>query len=113
MLRFDRPTLALAISEINNRIALRMPSDISTGPAMIVFVWFAFGLMTAIAASSKGKSVVGWLALGVLFGPFALIAILLASPYSPKTHKVCPDCSEFVLMDARVCKHYGCRFKAG
>ena len=32
---------------------------------------------------------------------------------SEATHKKCPDCAELVLIDARVCKHCGCKFKAG
>lgn len=28
---------------------------------------------------------------------------------SPATHVKCPDCREFVMRDARVCKHCGCR----
>lgn len=29
---------------------------------------------------------------------------------SPATHKKCPDCAEFVLIEARVCKHCGGKF---
>lgn len=32
------------------------------------------GLIGAAVAYSKGRSLVGWLALGLLFGPFALAA---------------------------------------
>jgi predicted amidophosphoribosyltransferase len=48
----------------------------------------------------------------LIAGPFAFLAALLISPFSPSTHKICPDCSEFVLLNARVCKHCGCRFKS-
>lgn len=31
------------------------------------------------------------------------------APPSPTTHCRCPDCRELVLLEARVCKHCGCR----
>ena len=30
-------------------------------------------------------------------------------PVSPETHVKCPDCRELVLIDAKVCKHCGCK----
>jgi len=77
----------------------------------IFVIWLCFGIVTAIAAQQKNKSFILWFILGVLLGPFGLIAALLQSPYSPKTHMICPDCGEYVLLSARVCKHCGCRFK--
>jgi len=79
---------------------------------LILLLLVAFGFLCGIAAAPRGKSPVNWFIYGILFGPFALIAILVGSPYSPETHKLCPDCSEFVLKSARVCKHCGCKFKA-
>jgi hypothetical protein len=78
----------------------------------IVIIWLCFGVVTAIAAARKNKSPLAWFVVGALLGPFGLIAALLQSPYSPKTHMVCPDCAEFVLLDARVCKHCGCKFRS-
>lgn len=77
--------------------------------------WFAFAVMTAIVASSKGRSSLGWLILGVFFGLFALIlvavmpAIRRVDPNapSPSTHVRCPDCRELVYKDASKCKHCG------
>jgi len=57
----------------------------------MIFAWFAFGFVTAVAAARKGKSVPGWFVLGMIFGPFALIAILLASPYSPRPSHIGRD----------------------
>lgn len=51
----------------------------------------------------------GWTVLGWLI---ALIWSASGSPTSapsPSTHVKCPDCREFVLKEARVCKHCGCR----
>jgi hypothetical protein len=79
---------------------------------ILLFIWVCFGAVTAFAAARKNKPVIWWFIVGVLFGPFGLVAALLQSPYSPKTHMVCPDCAEFVLLDARVCKHCGCKFQS-
>lgn len=79
---------------------------------LIVVLWFAFAILTGFVASKKGRNSTPWYIVGLFGGPFAFLAALLISPFSPSTHKICPDCSEFVLMDAKVCKHCGCKFKA-
>lgn len=35
------------------------------------------GLIGALVAYSKGRSLIGWIVAGLLFGPFALVASLL------------------------------------
>jgi len=35
------------------------------------------GLIGALVAYSKGRSLLGWIALGLLFGPFALVASII------------------------------------
>ena len=85
----------------------------------MLYVWFAFSVLTAIAAAVRGRSAMGWWLLGLVFGFFALILVLIipsrkrgaALPPTPKTHLHCPDCRELVLWDARVCKHCGCRLR--
>jgi hypothetical protein len=79
----------------------------------IVFLWLVFGVLCAMAAGSRGRGAGGWFFLGCLFGPFALVAVLVMQNLkgSPRvdTHVKCPDCRELVLKDARVCKHCGCK----
>ncbi len=75
--------------------------------------------MTAIVASSKGRSGFAWLLLGVLFSVFALILVALLPSRKPiprdpgapgpETHVLCPDCKEPVRNEARVCKHCGAK----
>ena len=56
--------------------------------------------------------------LALLTAPMVLIVWLIlrrktkddSNSVSLATHKRCPDCAEFVLIEARVCKHCGCRF---
>nr|MBL8410815.1 hypothetical protein [Dechloromonas sp.] len=79
----------------------------------IVFLWILFGIVTALAAHGRGRGTVTWFILGLLLGPLALVAVLVMQNRkhlpTPKTHVKCPDCREFVLKDARVCKHCGCK----
>ncbi len=44
---------------------------------MFVVVWIGFAVLTAIAASSRGRSGAGWFLLGLIFGVFALVAVLV------------------------------------
>lgn len=43
----------------------------------MVFIWIAFGIVCALAAPPRGRNPWGWLALGILFGPFAIVALLV------------------------------------
>ncbi|MCB1909966.1 MAG: hypothetical protein KDH15_21605 [Rhodocyclaceae bacterium] len=79
-------------------------------------LWIGFAILTAMAASSRGRSGFGWFVLGLLFGIFALLAVLVlprrngdSDAPTPDTHVRCPDCQELVLKEARVCKHCHCR----
>jgi len=82
----------------------------------LIFLWFACAIITTIVASSKGRSGFGWFILSIFFGFFALLLVALlpslkkdAIPngVSAETHVRCPDCREFVFMDATKCKHCG------
>lgn len=42
-----------------------------------LMIWLGFGIVYALAANSRGRSGFLWFILGVLFGPFALIAVLV------------------------------------
>lgn len=119
---------------------------------MVVGILFlqavAFGVLSAIIASNKNRSVAGWGALGFLFGLFGFIAAIAvgeaerdtrssrrrssrqntssseekqassrkekqspAQDFDPDDHeKKCPDCAEYIKLEARVCKHCGRRF---
>lgn len=42
-----------------------------------MFIWFLFAVLTAVVASSKGRTGLGWFLLGALFGIFALILVAI------------------------------------
>lgn len=44
---------------------------------MIVFIWVAFGIITALAAAARGRNFLGWLLVGLVTGIFGLIAVLV------------------------------------
>lgn len=90
----------------------------------LLIVWLAFGVLCAFAAPGRGRSGAAWFFLGFLFGPFALIAILLMpnlkaeaaqeqvrtpAPVAsrPADVRPCPHCAEDIKKAARVCKHCG------
>jgi hypothetical protein len=75
-------------------------------------LWVSFGILTAIVAGIKGRSVIGWFLLGFLFSFFALIVLLVlpkAASVANQT-KTCSDCTEVIPLMARVCKHCGKRY---
>jgi hypothetical protein len=45
-----------------------------------IFIWLAFGVVTALAAGARGHSAVLWGVLGCIFGVFALLAVLVIKP---------------------------------
>ena len=81
-------------------------------------IMVVFGIVCAVVAASKNRSVFGWFILGMLFSLLALLVLAClpslsdstaSGEPSPDTHVKCPDCAELVLREARVCKHCGCR----
>ena len=79
-------------------------------------LWCILAVACGVVASSKDRSFFGWFVLGFLFSLIALIVVAClpsrrrgVAPPSPETHVKCPDCAEFVLREARVCKHCTCK----
>ncbi len=97
----------------------------------LLLFWFAFMILCAVIAGSKGRSAFGWFILGALFGILALIAIacmpsLKRAPTAsfrrsssgpinvtdPVDLKKCPACAEIVRREATICRFCGNRFDA-
>ena len=76
-----------------------------------------FAIAAGIFASSRGRSGFGWFLISLLISPLlSFIFLLVLQNLKEKsmmpnsdTHVKCPDCSELVLKEARVCKHCRCK----
>ncbi|MFB0875482.1 MULTISPECIES: zinc ribbon domain-containing protein [unclassified Sphingobium] len=85
---------------------------------VFVIFWLICGGIAAMIASNKGGSGILGFAVGVLLGPFGIIAAFFmgsqkeveAKQIASGDSKKCPRCAELVKVDALVCKHCGHEF---
>lgn len=80
---------------------------------MIYFaIWFLFAVAAGAIASDKGRCVACWVVLGFVFGPFALLVLLLPKvpQQAPLETASCTDCGNPVRPGARSCRHCGVRY---
>jgi hypothetical protein len=84
----------------------------------LFILWLALAIIVAILASKRGRSGILWFLISVVISPLiaGLLVLVLSNQslgnkqITVKTHKKCPDCAEFVMRDAKVCKHCGANF---
>lgn len=81
-----------------------------------VVFWLSCAGFTLAISATKNRNQIGWLVLGLVFGPLALISVGLmpenqrpGNAPTPSTHVRCPDCREIVLREARICRYCRCR----
>lgn len=84
----------------------------------LVFIGLFFLLpipVNVYLAVTRGKSVLLFLIFTFFLGWIITLILAIMSPVDlearsgPETHMKCPDCAELILLDAKVCKHCGCR----
>ncbi|GAB0149563.1 MULTISPECIES: zinc ribbon domain-containing protein [unclassified Marichromatium] len=83
----------------------------------LLMLWVLFPVFSGVIASARGRDVLGWGLVGLLFGPFGLVVGLLPS-LAPRPARgalaprsiACSQCREPIAFDARRCKHCGTRY---
>lgn len=89
----------------------------------LVLVFLACPICTAIVAANKQRDVALWFVLGLIFGPFGLLAAIGVPTYDreaarayagrPSSKQVCPCCDETVSVNAAICRYCGCDLPVG
>ncbi len=81
-----------------------------------VFVWVALSIVVGWAGAQKGRSGIGFLLLSLLLSPLIGILVVIAVPRVERAkaplkehagQKKCTSCAEWILIDAKKCKHCG------
>jgi hypothetical protein len=94
---------------------------------MTTLFWFLagvgslfLGMIAALIASARGGDGILGFILGLLFGPFGIVAAFYLGDEKSRERKDidlgyrkrCRDCAELVKTEARICKYCGCDFEA-
>ncbi len=70
-------------------------------------LWLILMIVTGVVASRRGRSVIGWLLLALIFTPIVLLILLVLPDRGLKT---CPECAEQVKREAAICRFCGYEF---
>lgn len=65
---------------------------------LFLVLWLACGVIAAMIGSRKGEGCGGFI-VGILLGPFGIVAALMSSG----NRRACPHCREMIHKQASVC----------
>lgn len=69
----------------------------------LLLFWLLFSLVPAFIATRRGRSGPAWLLLAILISPVVALGLVLFG--TDLTKAACPECREFIKVDARRCPH--------
>lgn len=81
---------------------------------ILLLIWLVCAVAASVIAASKGRSRFGWLLIGALLGPFAVLGAAIVGRDTARDTRdglrfgdlrPCPACHEAIRREASKCRH--------